>query len=71
MKPKTKRKLKWVVEGLGANMDGTYYWVMSLPSGLWFSGCDEVQCFQGKGPYVTKRQAIAACEKHAREKGRK
>lgn len=64
MTPKTKRRLKWVVDGMHS---GDYWAVESVGCGGWNGGHKtSFLCIGG-----TKRQAIAACEKHAREKGKK
>ena len=70
MKPKTKRKLKWVVDKITSG-DYTVITCTSVGPGsvtTWAAVCK----FDLLGiSYKTKRQAIAACERHSREKGTK
>ena len=63
MKPKTKR-LKWAATRFKA---GRYWAIESMAADRWISTFDFVTI----GHHKTKRQAIAACERHAREKGTK
>lgn len=69
MTPKTKRRLKWVATRFDLGEDyAVKKWFVGWRAFMWRRNEPYV------GRFKTKRQAIAACEKHFREqkkKGRK
>lgn len=60
MTPKTKRRLKWKATRFKS---GRYWAIETMAADMWVSTFDCITI----GHHKTKRQAIAACEKHARE----
>jgi len=66
MTPKTKRRLKWVAKCI---QSGEYCVEEQRSCGWWSAHFGPM--LVGPGDYKSKRQAIAACEKHFREKGSK
>ena len=69
MKPKAKRKLKWIVDAMTSTKGRTTYTIGKSKDGGWRAWANSPLMEWIVTQDTTKRQAIAACERHAREKG--